>query len=367
VLRRDLLPNVALALVSMLVVPVLAEITLRLAGISPTRFRDTARVANGRRTVMLDCYPENPRGYFDIDLRDAATLAHYQQLGVARARAVSRRAPHAVEFRYNSHGFRDDEPGPKRLGVQRVVVLGDSFTEGWGVKEADTYPRRLEDRLNQAEPGRWEVLNGGRRRADFPELFAMFEQLEAFEADVFVYGMVLNDADRSESFERRQPYLNDWILNQAQMVGGRPLPPAGFFRSRLLALAADRLETYRIGHASTRWYQEMYAAPNADGWARTREYLRRMSRTVRERGGRFLLVCWPLLVGLDDEYPFEAAHRTIERFCLEAGIPVFDLRAVLGSRPTESLWVHPVDRHPNDVAQRLVGESLAPVVRDLLR
>ena len=63
----------------------------------------------------------------------------------------------------------------------------------------------------------------------------------------------------------------------------------------------------------------------------------------------------------------DCAHRTIERFCLEAGIPVFDLRAVLGSRPTESLWVHPVDRHPNDVAHRLVGESLAPVVRDLLR
>ena len=55
---------------------------------------------------------------------------------------MARRAPYAVEFRYNSLRFRDAEFGPKRPGVRRVMVLGDSFTEGQGVKEPDTLRAR---------------------------------------------------------------------------------------------------------------------------------------------------------------------------------------------------------------------------------
>ena len=33
--------------------------------------------------------------------------------------------------------------------------------------------------------------------------------------------------------------------------------------------------------------------------------------------------------------------------------------------PASSLWVHPLDMHPNEVAHRLAAESLAPVVAAL--
>jgi lysophospholipase L1-like esterase len=361
-----LLRNLTLAAASVLVVLLVAELGLRLVGFSPPRFRDTARIYNGRRSLMLDCYPENPRGYFEIDLRQPATLEHYRRQGVARAAAVAERAPHAVEFRYNSLRYRDEEFAAPREGTRRVIVLGDSFTEGWGVKEADTYPKVLDRLLNDAEPGRWEVLNGGRRGADFPLLFTMFEELIAFEPDILIYGMVLNDADRSASFEARQPHLNDWILNQAQMKGGRPVPPMELLDSRLASFVEDRLETVQIGRASTRWYQEMYAEPNRDGWRRTQQHLKQMNQRLRAQGARLLLASWPLLVALDDQYPFDAAHETIERFCVLAGIPLHDLRPTLGERPTATLWVHPVDRHPNELAHRLAAESLAPVVRALI-
>jgi hypothetical protein len=50
-----------------------------------------------------------------------------------------------------------------------------------------------------------------------------------------------------------------------------------------------------------------------------------------------------------------------------AGIAHHDLRAALSGRPAESLWVHPLDQHPNDVAHRLAAQSLAPVVRALAK
>src|SRR5712692_461594 len=65
------------------------------------------------------------------------------------------------------YGDRERELGPKAPGTIRVVLLGDSFTEGQGVKEPDTTARRLQALLS-AGGGRWEVLNCARRGADFP-------------------------------------------------------------------------------------------------------------------------------------------------------------------------------------------------------
>ncbi len=366
-----LLGNLGLFGASIVVFLLLAELVLRAIGYGPESYGALAHVANGRRTLFLDCYPDNPRGYFDIDLRDPTTRARYKELGVQRVDAVAFRAPWAVECRYNSLRFRDEELGPKPKGVRRVVVLGDSFTEAQGVKEADTLPKALERLLSEREPGRWEVRNCGRRATDFPALYEAFGQVLAYEPDIVVYAMVLNDAERSAAFEARQRYLNDWIIDMDRMAEQGPAPPTRFFDSRLFALVRDRVKSYHIGRDTTRWYRDMYAEPNREGWERTQQYMREMNRRMREGGGRLLVAGWPLLVGLkgglEGAYPFEEENRTIERFCLAAGIPRVDLLPVLRGRPSASLWVHPVDRHPNEIANRLAAEALAPVVREMGR
>jgi len=58
----------------------------------------------------------------------------------------------------NSMGFRDRETGPK--SGFRIIALGDSFTYGWGVELADSWPKVLE-RLCREHGGRVEVLNLG--------------------------------------------------------------------------------------------------------------------------------------------------------------------------------------------------------------
>ena len=343
----------------------LLEGGLRVRRWSPERYRAPAHVYSTRRTVMLDCYPENPRGYFDVDLRDPVVRARYEGEGMPRLAAVAARAPFAVEVRYNELRFRDAPLGPKPPGVVRVMLLGDSFTEGQGVREGDTCARRLQGLLNR-EGGRFEVRNCGRRATDFPELFQTFESLLAFEPDVVVHAMVLNDGARAPAFEARQQYLNDWIVDQARWAG--PTAPAfGFFDSRLLAFAGEGLHRWRVGRASTRWYRDLYGPANTEGWARTQGYLRAMDERMRARGGRFVVMLWPLLVGLDRGYPFEDVHRTLDAFFSGAGIPHDDLLPVLRGRRPSDLWVYPVDMHPNAEANRLAAESLAPVVRALAR
>jgi len=60
-------------------------------------------------------------------------------------------------------------------------------------------------------------------------------------------------------------------------------------------------------------------------------------------------------------------HRTIAGFCGEAGIPYHDLLPAFRGRRPADLWVHPVDRHPNEVAQAIAAEALLPVVRERLQ
>jgi len=361
---------IRLGLVGLSVVATLAvaEAGLRVARYAPVRYPSTARLHDRDWTTLLDCYPTNPRGYFDIDLREPAARKRYRYLAPKRLDAIARRAPYAVEFRYNRLGFREQAPEPKPAGVTRVVMLGDSFTEGQGVRERDTCPRRLEAALNQAGGRHWQVRNCGRRAKDFPELSASFEAALQYDPDIVVYAMVLNDPERSPEFHARQTWVNDWILDQGRMeMQGDAPAPTGALDSRLWAFARDRWSTFEIGYASTRWYLEMYDTPNRDGWERTKERIRQMDRRMRARGGSFVLALWPLLVDLGPVYPFERCHDTVREFCRTSGIRFDDLRTILAGRPADSLIVHAVDRHPNEEADRLAARELARVVRSVAR
>ncbi|HSB61399.1 MAG TPA: SGNH/GDSL hydrolase family protein, partial [Vicinamibacteria bacterium] len=283
---RERLGSLLLSAASVLVVFLLAEAAFRLLGVLPERYRMTARMANARWTLLLDCYPTNPRGYFDIDLREPASRERYFQVAPLRYDVVAERAPWAVEFRYNALRFRDAALGPKPPGVKRVMVLGDSFSEGQGVKEPDTCSRVLERLLNREEPGKWEVRNCSRRGTDFPALYEAFEEILPYEPDLVIYALVLNDADQSEAFHARQRYVDDWIVDRGRQEEDAALRGPGLFRSRVVDFVEDRVQAYRIGRETTRWYLEMWGEGNRDGWERTQGYLREMSRQTRQRRAR---------------------------------------------------------------------------------
>jgi lysophospholipase L1-like esterase len=351
----------ALAAGSLAAFLLLLELVLRGSGVQPGQKLGTRRLVDAHWTRLLDCYPSNPRGYFEIDLRRPEDDAHYRTIAPRRFDGVATLHPWAVLSEYNHLRFRDQPPSPRREGVRRVVVFGDSFTEGQGVKEPDTLPRVLEERLNAAGPRRYEVRNCGRRAHDFPALYDAFEPVVLYDPDLVVYALVLNDAARTPEFQARQTYVNDWILDRERLPEEEPSRRGPL----LLELVRERVAAWSIARETTRWYVEMWSEANP-GWPRTQEYVRRMDARLRERGSRLLVVVWPLLVGLDSGYPFASAHQAVARFCRESGIAHHDLLPALRSRSSSQLWVHEVDRHPNEIAQRLAAESVAPAVREAL-
>ena len=363
---RARLASASLTLTAVDFVLLLAELGLRAVDWQVEQHRTRVRISNvGDVRVRanageIDCYPSNPGGYFDIDLRRAEDRARLTSRGYSDFSVALPDSPWCVEFRYNSLGLRGPEYGPRRPDVRRVIVLGDSFTEGQGVRAADTYVAMLGRLLDAGAPGHVEVLNFGQRALDFPDLYRLFERALELDPDLVVYGFVLNDGDRSPEFDRLWPRLNDWIMVR------RPPPAPSPWSSNLAAFVRERLESARIARDTMRWYRDMYAEPNHAGWNRTRAYLRSMNATLARRGGSLLVALWPLLVDLEGAYPFEDVHARIARVCARSGIPFHDLLGVLRGRSSATLWVHPADWHPNALAHRLAAEDLAPLVRRLL-
>jgi lysophospholipase L1-like esterase len=360
---RALAQSVALALVSLAAGVLLLEAVARATGLMAPPEPAVRRMVDARWTTLLDCYPSNPRGYFEIDLRQASNAERYRALAPHRFDEIAAGHRWAVESRYNSLRFRDAEPGAKRPGVARVLVFGDSFAEGQGVKEKDTLAVRLARLLDERAPGRFEVRNAGRRGLDFPELSDAFEQALVYEPDVVIYALTLNDAVQPPEFRARQSFVNDWILDRERSPDEAA---ASGFRLRVFDFVRQRVDAWRVGRATTAWYLDMWSDRNP-GWRETGERLKAMKRALDARGARLLVAPWPLFVGLERDYPFAPAHREIERFCLSAGIAHHDLLPTFSGRRTAELWVHPVDHHPNQIAHRLAAESLAPVVTKLVR
>src|SRR4029078_11989318 len=107
----------------------------------------------------------------------------------------------------------------------------------------------------------------------------------------------------------------------------------------------------------------MSGEPNRAGWERCQGYIREMDRRTLAQGGRFLVASWPLMVDLEGDDPFADHAQTIARFCASTRIPPHDLRPAFRAHRTETLWVHPVDMHPNEIAHRLPAGSLGALGR----
>lgn len=353
-----------LVVLGVLLSVLVGEATLRLTGAGRARFVQPRYLENTAKTVGVDAYPTNPRGTFDLALRSPSTRARLTALGVPRLEQLYARLPFGVAFSYSRDRCRDREPTPRTAGVPRVLLIGDSFTEGEGVRAQDVFARVLERRLRDTHT---EVFNCGRRGRDFPELRTYFPDLLAHhEPDVVVYAMLLNDPVKSPDFNARQRYLNDWILDRRRMIPNAQAQREPWWSLRLVSLSREAYEAVRVGRETRSWYEDMVGPPNERGWRDTQRMIAEMNALCLARRSRFLVVLVPLLQGLDTTYPFLAADAEIARAMREKHVEFHDLLPALAHQDPQALWVHPVDLHPNERAHALLGAYLEPIVRAAL-
>jgi lysophospholipase L1-like esterase len=191
-----------------------------------------------------------------------------------------------VAFLANGQGLRGPErPYSKPPDVTRVLLLGDSFTEGAAVAEPATVAAVLERALTAEGCGRYEVLNGGVSGYSTDQELLFFEKEGArFAPDVVVLLFFSNDLPGNVSGHKKPWFeLTDGRL--ALRNAPVPAPPAGhrhrapdppphlgpWHGSEALRLLGERTE-----HANPRLHRALAAVslvPPAADHPPTREWL----------------------------------------------------------------------------------------------
>lgn len=286
----------------------------------------------------------------------------------------------------NSLGFRDAAARrvPLRSGAPRLLLIGDSFTEGVGVAFPKTFAGIVAERL--AGKG-VEVLNAAVTSYS-PAIYYrktkyLIEEL-GLELDALVVCLDVSDIEdearryRLDSrenvvgIEREQPpstlgRLKGLIKHNSLLVNlGSRLKAALAYR-----LQQDDRKALGVDAQEAAWAldEEAFAAVGRDGLGRARENMDRLLDLVRRHRVEMALVVYPWpdqILRRDLDSPQVTFWRS---WAEENGVPFLDLFPVFISRGDPRLTIRkyfiPFDFHWNERGHRLVAEALleGPVSR----
>jgi lysophospholipase L1-like esterase len=225
------------------------------------------------------------------------------------------------------------------------MLLGDSTTFGWGVREEDTAAKSLERKLNAHLPPGYdkvEVLNAGVGNYDTVQEVTYYEvRGRDFHPDLVVLVFFINDPEPV------------------------PVEKKGLLidRSYLIAFATNRFDGI-LRHMGMRpdwkqYYSSLYD-DDKPGFQACKKALGDLADSTRRNGAKVLVAILPELHQINgDSYPFKTAHEKIKHVLAADHVSVVELIDGLKDHgPEETLWVTRQDDHPNAKANNLISSQL---------
>jgi hypothetical protein len=284
-----------------------------------------------------------------------------------------------VEYSHNSKGLRDEEhPYEKPDDVYRILMLGDSFTYGLGVKQSETSSDRLETALK--EQGSFEVINTGVITYNVAQE-VLFYEVEGYkyQPDLVVLMFFRNDVpDPLHPDSPLAPEFN--LVNEQLVLRNVPYPP---FSSLEDTSATEDEQDTSSGKQVTLWGRlrrfsrfrwtrrliesvltrrtprclEPFNPPDywESGWEIMEVVVKRLKEDVEKQGGKLVVVSIPASrvdLGCSSSPYSERMHS----LCTRGGIAHIDLLP----RFSQSA-IHPHfrrDGHWNTEGHRLAAEII---------
>jgi len=117
-------------------------------------------IALGLTELIVRFYLYKTKVISDKNCRQEDQLLHHSLIPGSNCRSKTKEWD--INFSVNSLGLRDYEYSLKKPeSVFRILMLGDSFTEGYGVELEETFSKLLEKKLNIDKKKKFEVINAG--------------------------------------------------------------------------------------------------------------------------------------------------------------------------------------------------------------
>ncbi len=242
----------------------------------------------------------------------------------------------------------------KKPETFRIIALGDSLTYGYGIREEDTYPRRLENDLSNSF--RVEVLNLGVSGAQSEDVSRILRtQFPVLHPNLVFYGVCLNDFLPSG--------VGQYASNRAYTV---PLPYRQHFIDKTLTgnLLANRYDALLMRLGLRKDFLGDILS-DFDGYQRRfAKDVRAMNAFVQDRG------LPPMVAMVLDQYPDTKGKSyqvvlAAEKHLLAAGVRVIHAEYIRRNDGRKDWYVSRWEGHPNEKANAVFAQEIAEVVAGL--
>jgi lysophospholipase L1-like esterase len=320
---KQVVKNVALSLVVLVIIFVIVEIAFRLIAGSPIQTRGQ-RIAERREGAIKYALEAN------IDREFAG------------ARVVT-----------NSLGLRDFRPPHKGENTEQILILGDSFTFGYGVALEESYPGALEELLNEASTElRYEVINAGVPGYDtVDELELLKNIIPHYSPRWIVVGIHPGDFLSREQVEKR-PMIR---LREALRYNSAFFAWfMRFYKTQLIKYVPPPKSMLSVDPGKVL---------NSPAATRNKEALRQIHDIASANAAEMVIFMVAPLINWQ-RYPYTGLHTGLAEFCEENQIHFVDPLDGLSKYEPAGLWLSPNDGHYSPKANRVAAEALLRHFRD---
>lgn len=264
---------------------------------------------------------------------------------------------YGVDLKINSYGFRDKEYSvEKPYNTYRILVLGDSFTLGWGVQVEDSYSKVLERMLNEKIKGKkFEVINTALGNYNTQMEYEMLKEKGlAFKPDMVIVGYYPNDPELTVKFD----------INSISTFVKRHSYIYMFFWDRITNLKAKINAGSKTG-SYTGYVHSLYKN-GFEGRRIMESSLNGIIGLSRQNNITPVVVVLPQFFGDLKSYEFSEVYPIISNITSKKGVLSIDMLPYFQSYSTKEVIISAEDAHPNKLGHRIIAKAVYDKIISML-
>lgn len=260
---------------------------------------------------------------------------------------------------FNNYFFRDRDFNPvKQEGVIRIGVLGDSITQGDGIKNVnDRYSNVLENTL-KAAGYKVEVYTIGKSGYDTEGEIDVYNSVKDLNFDIIIWAYFVNDIQPKDAST------------------GTPIITKNSQRAKILKLAADN--SYFLDYLYWRFssvYNKTILAlrtadvdqyKNPDRLIQHEKAITDFISTLKAENKKIIVIMFPSISFLQTDYP-TFINDIMHNIFSKNEVQYIDLYDYLKGQDPKNLRASRFDTHPNEKVHKLAAEKLYKEVVSILK
>lgn len=256
---------------------------------------------------------------------------------------------YGVNIKINSQGFRDKEYSlEKPKETYRIMVLGDSFTLGWGVPIEDVYSKVLEKKLNENSKGnKFEVINTALGNYNTQmEYEVLKEKYLQFEPDMIIVGYYPNDPELTKKFSEKS----------LATIYKRNSYTYAFFWDRIVNIKT-KFAARKSNNGYTGYVHELYKE-DFEGRKLMESSLNGIIDLAKKNNITVIVIVLPQFFGDFKNYEFTEVFQAVNSITSKKGVLSIDMVQYFKGYEIKDLIISFEDAHPNKLGHRIIADVL---------